>query len=1262
MDKVTLQKVFLVGIAVLFAGCAVLTVDVDVYKGPLANHEDIQTEQMAAMAIGAKPLLVELRDTLEARGPRGTSAEDASDFRETAKAEGWYKPAYIGPAPGKTTSRFRNQNADRVNEILSLYENRGDEQYSMLVDRADRALRDYETAYQILRPDSHDAEVKLWRKLGLNKSVLGLKTRSFKDEAKRLLSTENPNAIWKLSEDTEKLRNAYKNFFAGPQRDARALFTNWIKIRGHLEGSRTKLPQLTALQDELLLNKEYDEELKASSNAAFRTLAETGLVDFQAVHLFGLEGKKKDIFVGHVMRISRAFLDARDALERLWRVEMEVIIWLSDQPQEAVPRRDLRISETARASLDVIQSRHVVALSGLADQKDLDLAGEFVQLANEVGGTAKWYQKWQRADYELAKRRLLDRFVRQPRETAVNLLEWHKYCTEKLSSATLTNKQTELRGKASDHIWHVSGWRFGFTRGPFERLLDPVAMAKLIERVFPPGLFGKGRLDDGIETLIEKYLGLAEVRNPDDDALRRARTRLSDELVRFAEKVLFIANHHSLMSPPRELGLLPSMHDATVRGIFGQRVQKKWSKKFDFTMPDTETERYTRVLQAVGNSILVQVDALRQKEVHQSRSTDRLDAEIYAANRTLSQPPSRVIERLLEALRASISSKIKEIEKVEQDLEAAEKQQNLAVAYWLLVSEPAEDDALKAAYEAANAVNVSLRSPRNYASELVKELGKPKEGEAPKVRELLGKASEFLGDNLNELPQSDCADATKAREKVIGIVKEHYLSAEAGIELADEAGKAREIIDSLQKIVDGANKAANDASDIKTEIEHAIDAIGDAKYEVLRRADKAAPNLSPKFVRELLRLTLEEKLSEEQAKSTDSEKLQHALCVLRQHPMPIDPVGIDRSMLPDRPTIKDVRDVWITLLEYEHDLALRDGDEARANEIMEAIKAAREKRESMIFIRPAMAYLRTSFPATSLQNNPNLTWDNMLGGHMMRSIPFAPQIGEFLNPDAKRDARINAEIDKQFWQNINRVRVAGGGRTNYAVVKDDIGNWYVKGYSSNPEDIIQSAKNLALFSAGGKMGTHSLVPSTPADEPDRAPETPGSALESILGKHKDDYRRKTQQDYDLLYAIMHNSDSNIRDQIKYLWNANEEAKKKQTELETALTWSYTHFLEPFAPEVEENQKDIGKQRERIIEGIKRLKQFRNDLTWKITNVYKRDGELTGSNTAGQTAAKDIVKNVVEGQISALLTNRKDAIKAYENALMFLAEATQAQGK
>ena len=45
-----------------------MRIDVDVYKGPLANHEDVQVQQFAAMAIGAKPLLEQLACNLASAG------------------------------------------------------------------------------------------------------------------------------------------------------------------------------------------------------------------------------------------------------------------------------------------------------------------------------------------------------------------------------------------------------------------------------------------------------------------------------------------------------------------------------------------------------------------------------------------------------------------------------------------------------------------------------------------------------------------------------------------------------------------------------------------------------------------------------------------------------------------------------------------------------------------------------------------------------------------------------------------------------------------------------------------------------------------------------------------------------------------------------------------------------------------------------------------------------------------------------------------
>ena len=73
----------------------------------------------------------------------------------------------------------------------------------------------------------------------------------------------------------------------------------------------------------------------------------------------------------------------------------------------------------------------------------------------------------------------------------------------------------------------------------------------------------------------------------------------------------------------------------------------------------------------------------------------------------------------------------------------------------------------------------------------------------------------------------------------------------------------------------------------------------------------------------------------------------------------------------------------------------------------------------MVRIRPAFAYLRTSFPSTSLQDSASLGWDNMLLSDSKRSIPVVPDLpilgGHFQKRDKQR-LEINEEIDKQFWQ------------------------------------------------------------------------------------------------------------------------------------------------------------------------------------------------------------------------------------------------------
>ena len=965
----------LTGAAILFASCAVLTIDVDVYKGPLANHKDVQVEQMAAMAIGAKPLLVELRDALEAKGPKGNLLRDAADFRKKANEECWYKPEYIAPAPDETRSRFTNQNADRVNEILSLYKDlERDEQYSIYVGRARQALKDYKTAYEILGPESMEADKQLWKKIGPKRD-------SFKDKAESLpKSQRNANAVTVLSESIETLRSDYEEFYTKEYRDARPLFASWNTIRDQLSISQIK--DLEALQNNPLL-KDKDEELRANANAQFRALSNTSLVDFHAEYLFGMKGRKKDIFVEHVKKISRAFLDARDALERLWRTEMEAIIWLSDKSQETVFRSDPciidtakaslkviqppdpRIIDIAKASLEVIQPRYVAIL---IEHKDdikhyMPMETEYLsELLSEltVSGLAVKGYKWDDSSYENAKNILQSAFHSEPANTAKALLASHQFCRLRMEPKDFG----EEIHKEAGHLGYISGWKFGLVRAPFSKEdtpdVTPLAMTRSVEGAFPHGAFGKGRLDEGLETLIEKYLRLTEICNPNDEELRLACKRLSDALVRFAEKVLFVANNNSLISPPKEQGLGPGLYDVTVRGIFGERLRDQLSKSLKYTLPDTDTKCYTRVLQAVGNSILVQVDALRQEEAHQLRLKGRMCEEIKILKRTLSDP---------------------------------------------------------------------------------------------------------------NLPLAD-----------------------------------------MNSVVDNC--------------------------ECLEDKDR---------------------------------------------------------------TSKEVRDIWITVLKYGHDLALSKGEPNRAAQLKQAIIAAEEKRAGMVYIHPAMAYLRTSFPATSLQDNPNLTWDNMLGGHMMRSMPFGPQLRDFLDPDAKRDAQINAEIDKQFWQNINRVRVAGGGFTNYAVVKDDIGNWYVKGYSADPCDVIKSARNLAMFSLSAKMNTDFLKRTNrdnggqPSTDKSDANQT---AVERLYNKYKDQYNSRTRTDRGRLIELLK---SEMKSAIMQAWQQNDGLNGSISRLENKLDAAIELHLKKPADELEET-KDVTEHGSKIISALHAIRRFHNTLLADVHNT------------------------------------------------------------
>jgi len=1117
MKKTTLHKMVFLGIAVLFAGCAVLTVDVDVYKGPLANHEDIQTEQMAAMAIGAKPLLVELRDTLEADYMRSVARDMQSEPEyEASEAEGnkddlqvalyeiwrcknlktrlsklrglpWYRPEYVKPYLGE--SYFKDSSADNVNNILYLYKDSEPDRYVELRNTIDEILTQYKRVYAILRPQDMAEDKAL-----------------AKEDFIRKMEKSDPNA--------SKLLNAYKGYLGDNRRDALKVVQETL---AYLKTAKLRSSPLRELSKE-----ESDENaMKNVTNAAQRLLAETKLVDECADEIFGLKGRLRDQFVTRVKQIAKAYLESRTALEELWLATMNGIAYINSLPvvddEERVYREKLTV-RLADLSLDIIQPRYLAVLLDAAKQNRIseDINNFAISLGSYLSADPnKSNQEW---DFEQMKYYLGKKLKKEPVETAEALKAIHKFCKSALDPGTASVKQY-VGKRVLGSLAFKEGWRFGLVRAPFEAGTEELKLKKLetdAQKAFTHegGAFAGGRLDKGLEKFIEEYLEQASVCNPNDYELRWARKRLSDALVRFAQKLLFVANNRSLISPPKDWGLVPGTFRMLSVGLIGEKFMGPVSDFIGLSQADTDP--FTRILQAVGNSILVQADALHQEKIHANGLERRADTEIAVLRHTLGLSAEKVIDRLIQGLEAEQSSKQQQAKKTASALANAEKQ--------------------------------------------LEELKK-------KVKTL---------SNETEPDKQAAAQAAK--------------------EMQDQ-----------QRYVDSLKKTVEDAQIESEKIAATIVEIRDVKVAVLEKIEEMDSYASAGTVYGLVHSTLQEKLENQGSAGARNEKiksLKNAVEGMNDRPLPMD-LKLSDSMLPKDPTAKDIRDVWITLLEYEHDLALRDGDKARAGQILEAITAARKKREDMIFIRPAMAYLRTSFPATSLQNNPNLTWDNMLAGHAMRSIPFGPQIGEFLNPDAKRDARITAEIDKQFWQNINRVRVAGGGFTNYAVVKDDIGNWYVKGYSANPNDVIKSAKNLAMFSLGAKMNTDLLAQInrkegdlSGADDSDAN----RTGVEQLYEKYTDAYNARTQTDRDRLIDILKGG---FKNDIEQAWHQNEgleQLKDAISKLEEKRDAATKLHLNNALDELKKSTDDAD-HGTKIVGALRAIMWFHNTL---LTSIHDLD--------------------------------------------------------
>lgn len=306
---------------------------------------------------------------------------------------------------------------------------------------------------------------------------------------------------------------------------------------------------------------------------------------------------------------------------------------------------------------------------------------------------------------------------------------------------------------------------------------------------------------------------------------------------------------------------------------------------------------------------------------------------------------------------------------------------------------------------------------------------------------------------------------------------------------------------------------------------------------------------------------------------------------------------------------KEVMDQLITTLKYKHIAAVHDGgkNSAMAQQIKESWEVAKKHRANLIHIRPALAYLRSSYPSTALQGEAPLEWQNMLTANAYRSIPFFsnPKNGKSWSWDRDPRLEIQSQIDKQFWHSVNRIRLNGAGLTNYVLMKDDIGNWTVKNYSSDSRDIIRSARNLALFGYGAGVGTNLLTPSRlralDSEQPlaDQLNDVAGDDADnedtSLLSWQFEKFEKLYAEQTDTDLTASESLNKELSGNIKGVWSKESALNDVVIELSTILGLAEeTHLasVKPSRSSIEEKEKEI-------INRVAAVKKFHREAELKI---------------------------------------------------------------
>lgn len=613
-------------------------------------------------------------------------------------------------------------------------------------------------------------------------------------------------------------------------------------------------------------------------------------------------------------------------------------------------------------------------------------------------------------------------------------------------------------------------------------------------------------------------LSMPETSTTKKTVLEQATKEFNQAMISFAQRILFYSNNQVLF------------------------------QAFSQTSNDM-LKASTPVLQTLGNTILVHANDLQRQESRDTKFAQRAASERNAIEVAYNIPPSLIFERIVTALgetSTAVSSAVRAnareaaqqqvLENERADAIQAEKNYLAQVSPLLAANMTLVDNAAEAwipldarATELAYAefdrkatttlslpTNQSERSTSDGLQEWLNKELKSNDQTAPLRHQRLlstqiylnNEQAYFLAVKFNlDLIKPHISRLTSMAIIKLTENKASVLAKTAAVEnfkkniiqaTADQLAKQEE-----QKISD-SRRASTDKT---------IAQVESVRKTVLEQAEKGRIG-DVAGVHTLLKVELSKKIAEiENSKEKKISGNDSYLQALNSTLQAVERLPVQTALCPRRATAGaqsgttsatdcgdgpvEIIDNLIASLRAQRIQALSMGAGTRAVYLQDAINAAHEQRTSLIYLRPASDYLRSVYSASAFQESAQKENRNILV-NWRGFLPIFSQ--DNISP--------REQLEKLYWQNINKVSVSGGGNTNYVLAKDDVGNWYVKAYSADPEAIIKSATSLALFNSGKLINTN-LVRRAELQRQIDNPKTSSAQAKELQAKIKEVETRDT---------------------------------------------------------------------------------------------------------------------------------------------------------